>query len=63
VLEVTQTQTPLKYEVEAQGHIELQVPFAAGQKIVVLVLPDDRDDFRDLMSASMGCGLYLIEYG
>jgi hypothetical protein len=49
------SQTPLKYKVEvhAQGHIELQVPFAAGQKIVVLVLPDDRDDFRDLMSASM----------
>ena len=55
MLEVTQNQTPLKYEVEvqAQGHIELQVPFAAGQKIVVLVLPDDRDDFSDLMSASM----------
>ncbi len=51
MLEVTQNQTLLKYEVEvqAQGHIELQVPFAAGQKIVVLVLPDD----RDLMSASM----------
>ena len=50
MLEVTQNQTLLKYEVEvqAQGHIELQVPFAAGQKIVVLVLPDD----RDLMSAS-----------
>jgi hypothetical protein len=55
MLEVTHSQTPLKYEVEvqAQEHIELQVPFAAGQKIVVLVLPDDRDDFRDLMSASM----------
>ena len=35
MLEVTQNQTLLKYEVEvqAQGHIELQVPFAAGQKI------------------------------
>jgi hypothetical protein len=55
MLDVTQNQTPLKYEVEvqAQGHIELQVPFAIGQKLVVLVLPDDRDDFRDLMSASM----------
>ncbi len=54
MLNVTQNQTPLKYEVEvqAQGHIELQVPFAAGQKIVVLVLPDDRDDGWDLMSAS-----------
>lgn len=51
MLEVTQNQTLLKYEVEvqAQGYIELQVPFAAGQKIVVLVLPDD----RDLMNASM----------
>ena len=53
MLEVTQNQTPLKYEVEVQGHIELQVPFAAGQKVVVLVLPDDRDNFQDLMSASM----------
>ena len=51
MLEVTQNQTLLKYEVEvqAQGYTELQVPFAAGQKIVVLVLPDD----RDLISASM----------
>lgn len=53
MLEVTQNQTPLKYEVEVQGHIELKIPFAAVQKVVVLVLPDDRDNFQDLMSASM----------
>jgi len=52
MLEVSQA--PLKYEIEvqAQGHIELQVPFAAGQKIVVIVMKDDRDDLNDLLSAS-----------
>ncbi len=52
--EAIQSQTPLKYEVEvqAQGHIELQVPFAAGQKIVVLIVPEEQDDFSDLVAAS-----------
>ena len=53
MLEITQSH-PLKYEVEVQEHgrIELRVPFAAGQKIVVLVMKDDRDDFNDILAAS-----------
>lgn len=53
MLEITQSH-PLKYEVEVQEHgrIELQVPFAAGRKIVVLVMKDDRDDFNDILAAS-----------
>jgi len=47
--------TPLKYEIEvqAQGYIELQVPFAVGQKIVVLVMQNDQADTSDLVAASL----------
>ena len=52
--EPTSNPTPLRYEVEvqAQGHIELQVPFTIGQKVVVLVMPEDSDRFSDLVAAS-----------
>ncbi len=47
--------TPLKYEIEvqAQGYIELQVPFTVGQKIVVLVMQNDQADTSDLVAASL----------
>lgn len=52
--EATSSQTPLRYEVEvqAQGHIELQVPFETGRKVIVLVVPDEPDSFADLVAAS-----------
>jgi hypothetical protein len=54
MLETTQSNAPIKYEVEVQEHgrIELQVPFAAGQKVVVLVMEDETGDFNDILAAS-----------
>jgi hypothetical protein len=49
------TQPPLQYEVEVgeQGQIQLQVPFSAGQKIVVVVIePSPPDDLNALAAAS-----------
>jgi hypothetical protein len=45
---------PLRYEVEVldQGRIELQVPFQPGQKIIVMVVQDDANEFGDLVAAS-----------
>ncbi|MBD2329951.1 hypothetical protein [Alkalinema sp. FACHB-956] len=52
--EIASNPTPLRYEVEvqAQGHIELQVPFATGRKVIVLVLPDEPDSLADLVAAA-----------
>jgi hypothetical protein len=46
-------QTPLQYEVEVgeQGQIQLQVPFSAGQKIILLVI-DPQDNLKELVTAS-----------
>jgi len=53
--EASYNPTPLKYEIEAQaqGYIELQVPFSVGQKIVVLVMQNDQADTSDLAAASL----------
>ncbi len=47
-------QAALKYEVEVQehGHVELQVPFAAGVRVVVFVVPEPQETFTDLMAAA-----------
>ena len=52
-----QTLTPqaaLKYEVEVQdqGHVEFNVPFASGTRVVVFVIQDQADTFEDLVAAS-----------
>jgi hypothetical protein len=46
-------QTALKYDVEVKkdGHIELEVPFAAGVRVTVFVV-EASDPFSDLLSAS-----------
>jgi hypothetical protein len=47
-------QSPLRYEVEVldQGRIELQVPFQPGQRVIVMVVGDDVNEFGDLVAAS-----------
>jgi len=47
-------QTALKYEIEVQedGHVELQVPFAPGARIVVFVVPEPQELFNDLAAAA-----------
>ncbi len=54
MFKIPQNQTPIQYEIEVQEHgrIELQVPFAAGQKVVVFVMEEHPDDFRDLLAAA-----------
>ncbi len=51
---VHSSQTALKYEVEVQedGHVELQVPFAPGARIVVFVVPEAQETFGDLAAAA-----------
>jgi hypothetical protein len=46
------TQSPLQYEVEVgeQGQIKLQVPFDAGQRIVVFVMETQPD--TDMLAAA-----------
>jgi len=47
-------QAALKYEVEVrdQGRVEVQVPFAAGVRVVVFVIPEPQEAFNDLMAAA-----------
>ncbi len=47
-------QAALKYEVEVQanGHVELNVPFPPGARVVVYVVEESADDFNDLVSAA-----------
>lgn len=47
-------QQALMYEVDVSddGRIEVQVPFAAGARVVVFVVPEPEESFRDLLSAS-----------
>ncbi len=44
----------LKYEVEVTplGRVEFQVPFAAGERLTVIVLSEPADSFSDLVGAS-----------
>lgn len=47
-------QAALKYEVEVEpsGRIALDVPFAAGSRLVVFVIEEPADTFDDLTAAS-----------
>lgn len=47
-------QAALKYEVEVRDHgrVELQVPFAAGARIVVFVIPEPQETFNELLAVS-----------
>ena len=47
-------QTALKYEVEVHtpGHIELDVPFAPGARLLIFVIQDMTDTLNDLLSAA-----------
>ena len=44
----------LKYELEVgdQGRVELHVPFAPGDRVVVYVCHESQGDFTDLMAAA-----------
>ena len=46
-------QTALKYEAEVQadGRVEVTVPFSPGERVVVFVISQLSDDFCDLVSA------------
>ncbi|WP_129670816.1 hypothetical protein [Candidatus Chloroploca sp. Khr17] len=52
----TQSISAVKYEaiVQEDGHIELQVPFAPGRRVVVFVLQEQEepDTFSDLTHAA-----------
>jgi hypothetical protein len=53
--DIHQTPQPaLKYEVEVRehGHVELDVPFAAGARVVVFVIEEPSDTFADLVAAA-----------
>jgi hypothetical protein len=47
-------QTALKYEVEVldEGRVELHVPFAAGARIIIFVIPEVQDSFASLAAAA-----------
>ena len=47
-------QTALKYEVEvqAEGRVELQVPFPVGARVTIFVVEDSGDDLGDLVAAA-----------
>ena len=44
----------LRYDVavEEEGRIELEVPFAAGERVTVVVIPRPDDSYEDLLAAS-----------
>lgn len=46
-------QTALKYEVEVQeqGRVELHVPFAPGERVIVFIVAESGDIFSDLLAA------------
>jgi hypothetical protein len=46
-------QTALKYDIQVQsdGHLELDVPFPAGARLIVFVIQSD-DAFSDLLMAA-----------
>jgi hypothetical protein len=47
-------QTALKYEVEVldHGRIELSLPYAAGARVTIIVIPEPQEQFPDLVAAS-----------
>lgn len=47
-------QTALKYEVEVQepGRIEIDLPIAAGERVLVIVIPEGEEKLSDLLAAS-----------
>jgi hypothetical protein len=48
------SRTALHYEIEVsdQGRVELSVPFPAGARVTVLVIPELREPVSDLMAAA-----------
>ena len=47
-------QAALKYEVEVrdQGWVELHLPYAAGARVTIIVIPEAQEQFPDLVAAS-----------
>ena len=47
-------QAALKFETEVRsdGKLELQVPFAVGERVVVFVVPEPAESFSDLTEAA-----------
>ncbi len=47
-------QTALKYDVEVQeaGRVELAVPFPAGTHIIVFIVSEEDETFKELLSAA-----------
>ena len=47
-------QTALKYEVEVldHGRVELSLPYAAGARVTIIVIPEPPEQFPDLVAAS-----------
>ena len=47
-------QAALKFETEvgSDGTLELQIPSVAGERVVVFVVPEPAESFRDLTEAS-----------
>jgi hypothetical protein len=47
-------QTALKYEVEVldHGRVELSLPYAAGARVTIIVIPEPQEQFSDLVAAS-----------
>ena len=45
-------QTVLRYEVEVhdQGRVELHLPYAAGVRVTIIVIPEAQEEFPDLLS-------------
>jgi len=53
-LQHAQALTALKYEVAVRknGRVELTVPFAQGERVVVFVIPERDGEFSDLVTAA-----------
>ena len=47
-------QTALKYEVDVldHGRVELNLPYAAGARVTIIVIPEQQEPFPDLVAAS-----------
>ena len=47
-------QTALRYQVEVheQGRVELQLPFSAGERVTIIVIPETQEQFPDLVAAA-----------
>lgn len=47
-------QTALKYEVEVREHgrVEVQVPLAAGARVIVFIVPEPQETVKDLLTAA-----------